>query len=393
MSARRLVFAGLVSSLAYFVFQLDAFSEFDLSIRLENGTPVIAWSNATGEAFQLLSTTGTDGYSATTETPYMGTGAVFRWSSSKNSGSMPIVMGVNYGYRFRIISISNNPAAGSAWVQWACQSGRIYRILRTSSLVNWNVPPIASNLSAVLPYRTYMDSSAGLGPQFYAIEEATSNGWLRSDNAAGFYTISVTNVPELILLRNDFAPLNGSSYSFNDLLGNQSPLTLGSKAMRMEVDLSIPVFSNTHYYVTSTLTASGWSPDDEYLHRGDGFWLLRTNGGSGFISLKGELPASSYSATSTIAIINSGTNRLHLIGYPFPVDIHLTNTTLWINSNRGDQFFKWNRTNQIYEIWQKGVGTNFSHAMLRRGDGFFYRSVSTAVYDRIWYEPKPYSWP
>jgi hypothetical protein len=377
---------------------MKATAEIELNIEFADSRPLITWSNTVGSASELIFLTASGQCATITETPYVGTGAVNSWSPSEYSTQSEIIYAADSGYRFRIISISNNTINGSARIEWTCRSGAVYRVLRTSDPRDWSAPPIATSLPAVVPFTSFLDASAGLGPRFYAIEVSGSNGWERSENAAGFYTISVNqsspgSMGELLMLRNDFAPLNGAPYHFQEIFRFQPPL--GSRAYRWSDDRSKTPFVGTHY-ITSTLTASGWQQDSDQIYRGQGIFLgITSNQNAFYLSLRGELPSSFYASTSSIPIISSGTNMDHLIGYPYPVDILLTNMVLWKEANRGDWIYtlSTNSPGTLNGYNKGGPINNVSNVIIRCGEGFFYRPVKTAVYDRVWNEPKPYTWP
>ena len=186
--------------------------------------------------------------------------------------------------------------------------------------------------------------------------------------------------------------MNGHTFTFDSLLGSQLPI--GTTCYVWRADGASTPYVGTGF-VAVVRTPSGWMPQTETIARGQSFWLYPLPGtGPTNISFYGELPATLYAETSSIPIININTNNFHYFGNPYPLDVTLTNLQIWINAVRNDTFHYWDATNGQWRLWSKGVSMSSpSNFILRRGSGFVFRPVNTATYDRLWLEPKSYSWP
>jgi len=386
---RAIVAFGVAFSISH-----SAYTETELTIELVDEQPLVTWSNEANVFFELLSES-----SPITETPFFGSGTTNSWAPSPYDGDRPIIVGLTYDYRFRIISISNDVVTQSAQIKWVCRTGNTYRILRTSSPSNWVGTLLATNLTFTNTVGQFSDNSAGLGPQYYAVEMWISNQWLRSENAVGFYTTHLPattpdNPSQLHFLRVDFSPVNGNNFTLQDLLGSLFPE--GSEVyMWTDAYADSPFFGTR--YVTSTRTATGWSPNFIFVERGQAFIVgVKEGQPAATISFRGELPANSYASTTDLSSVNFHIpGGLVLMGYPYPQEVYFTNLALFKEGKSGDVLSIWDEgmTQFVnYTRFRAGWTPSPTNKVLKNGESYFIRFGTNTEF-RTAQESKPYSWP
>ena len=289
------------------------------------------------------------------------------------------------GWAFKIIGLTNN-TSGHAFIQWTSEGGKIYRVVRATSLEN--MPAVlASNIAATPPINKYTDTKAtGTGPYFYWAEFATNGSYEKTKNAACFYRL--TSLSNMNMIHYGLESFDGfRHYTPMEIFGKSLPC--GSTCWVFDTA------SKTSYVdesVTGSFIPTGWNPNTNELWRTRGFWMYIKSGTSVHVYCNGEVP-DGYSAP--ITTVNLSTNW-NLLGYPYPVDILWTNTTLAKNATYGDQMAIWNKDQQLIRYEQCAgpplrwyPGTSVIHV----GMSFFFKAKNEASNPSPWIEVKPYTWP
>jgi len=345
----------------------------DIGISLSNTTPVVAWTSQFSHEYQLLG-----GFSATQIQTTCGriltaTGAAFTVSVSPTSDVCRLFGVLDGGWTFKVLALTND-GTGAALLRWSSETDGTYRVMRSTDLV-YSISVLASNIPATAPVNTYTDGTAnGNGPYFYWAEKQTNGGFQRTINAGGFYKLHLTNAGTFgYLCHYGFQSFDGLPHDNpSSVLGNQLPLNTTCSIYSTESGES----------VHETFAASGWSPDTNQLSRDRGFWIL-TSATAGTLYVSGEVPESRCAATTTIAW-----GLTNVIGYPYPVPIAWTNTTLAKNAVPGDWVDVYNpNTGGYYDV--EHSNWTCPNLIITPGIGFFYTSQRTGV----WTEVKPYTWP
>lgn len=197
-----------------------------------------------------------------------------------------------------------------------------------------------------------------------------------SRNAVGYQRVTLAK-GSLSILRHDFEPLDTPLAISNVFAG----LPLNSKVFLWRPDQS--------GYIIATRGLTGWGTDgSNILTRGRGFWVqIPVSAASNFydVYLMGEVPDRFTAPTSVVAVAAG----LTLAGYPYPVEIAWTNTTLAKMAPMGSKLFVWDGTNFIpYTRGLTGWGAA-TNLLVRPGMGFWLQWASATN----WTEAKPYTWP
>lgn len=202
-----------------------------------------------------------------------------------------------------------------------------------------------------------------------------------SRNAVGYVKLQV-ETGKLYLARLDFEPLNGVPFTVTNLIGDQLPQ--GSGVLLWD--------GAAQSYLPINKTRSGWSPGTNVISRGESFFVRGPASGSstGYtVFLMGEVP-DRFTAPTTTAPVYQG---LGMFGFPYPVEVLWTNTTLAQGSAQGDGLLVWDAVGQTYVPYNKtrsGWGTADS-LVIQPGQGFWFRKGTAGTTN--WIESKPYTWP
>lgn len=296
-------------------------------------------------------------------------------------GDVGFFRGVDQGRAFKMLDISNEPSSNVV-IRWSSESNKSYNVLRAAQLSVAGTT-VALNRAATPPANSFTDTTArGLGPYYFWVEETGTA--TRTKNVAGLYRLVV---PHLDIMRQDFESFDGNPLSVQGALGSELPV--GAQCALWEAGTP----SN---YIFEVLTEAGWMPNTNFLTRGRGFWLLHTNWPTPMVqTFKGEVPDNMSAPTTSVFIATN----LNLVGYPYPVPIRWTNTTLAQTASYGDTLYCWDATGTVYDPiltyespgqWDASPGTN-SNPLIRVGMGFFYSRTTNPP--KVWTEAKPYSWP
>ncbi len=133
----------------------------------------------------------------------------------------------------------------------------------------------------------------------------------------------------------------------------------------------------------------GWDPGTNEFIRSDALFVnVPASGGPVELTIMGEVPDANTATESTV-ILGSGWT---LMGYAYPSDIALLDSSLNVTANDGDRLWWWNPADG--GAWEATTRVAFlgwdpSDITLEAGRGYFYDSQST--FD--WIETKPYVWP
>lgn len=202
-----------------------------------------------------------------------------------------------------------------------------------------------------------------------------------SRNAVGYEKITVRN-NNFELTRLDFVNLGGSAYTVTNLIGDQLPV--GSAAF---------IYNNAEgTWLSEGRTRGGWLPGTNKIVRGQAVFLnVPSSAPSNSYSVfyMGEVPDSVTAPTTTISNIEVFKG----LGYPYPVAMQWTNTTLGATAPTGAGLFTWDAGITSYVSYARtrggwGAATNL---VIQPGQGFFYTLPAGTT--QTWVEVKPYTWP
>jgi hypothetical protein len=202
-----------------------------------------------------------------------------------------------------------------------------------------------------------------------------------SKNAVGYEKLDVSK-GNLALVRLDFSPIGGGSYTVTNLIDTQLPN--GS---------SVFIWDNAQQiYISEARTRSGWSPGTNKINRASAFFLsVPGTAASNTYSVyfMGEVPDATTAPSTTVQNIFG----LGGLGYPYPVSVSWTGTTLGASAPNGSSLFVWdaNITGYVsYARTRSGWGSA-TNLIIQPGQGFFFQPpVNTTS---LWTEVKPYTWP
>jgi hypothetical protein len=139
---------------------------------------------------------------------------------------------------------------------------------------------------------------------------------------------------------------------------------------------------------------SVWQPGTNDFIRGDALFVQMPAGQGAEISIKGEVPGNNNLAPTTTVILAAGWT---LVGFSYPVDIALTNTTLntvahdddrlwWYESNSGS----WASALRAFDLDKMQSVWTPDNVVLKAGQGYFYQNAGGLL---NWNQSKPYSNP
>ena len=196
-----------------------------------------------------------------------------------------------------------------------------------------------------------------------------------SVNAVGY--VKTTVAPnKYTLLGSPFAKVGSGSAPIviSDLMGTNNALGDGA----------VVYFYNGSGYVGETFYQDyGWDPGTNDATRADAFWFTSPTNVS--VVFAGEVPGSSYAATTSVAIAHG----YQLVSYPYPVSIAASNTALGLVANDLDVVYKWNGTAYVGYTYYLGYGWDPQDLTFNPSEGFwYYRDQPGSV---TWNEPMPYS--
>lgn len=142
---------------------------------------------------------------------------------------------------------------------------------------------------------------------------------------------------------------------------------------------------------------------------GEAFFIQNNQTSNQTVYILGEVPDRFTVPTDTSKVSVAGIGGFTFIGYPYPTEIAINDTTLFdtavpgVNFNDSDQIIRFDPSIQRYvrywilngqPHWAK-LGEppiNPTTDKFRPGEGFIYqRKPGTVVFD--WQEIKPYTWP
>jgi hypothetical protein len=197
-----------------------------------------------------------------------------------------------------------------------------------------------------------------------------------SVNAVGFIKTTVAD-GEWALIALPFEQLDGKvAVTVNDILPDAPDGTLAY------------YYKDGSWQAESKLAFVGWDPGTTEFIRGDAIFLKAPEGmGPVSVSIMGEVP-SALTAPDTTINVNTGWT---LLGFAYPSDIVLEDTSLGQNASDGDSIYWWNQQDQKWEGISKlaFVGWDPAGMVLKAGQGYFFNAASGFS----WMENKPYMWP
>lgn len=169
-----------------------------------------------------------------------------------------------------------------------------------------------------------------------------------------------------------------------------SRLDAGATVTVADVFPDAPNGSRAWYYrsgawASETKGFGGWVPGTNEFIRGDALFLnAPSDQGTVEYTVMGEVPGASSGPDSTVVVEGGWT----LMGFSYPSDIALTNTTLDAQAVSGDRVWWWDSG---WLSTTKGFGGwDIPTLVLNAGEGYFFNNTS-ATFD--WTETKPYAWP
>jgi hypothetical protein len=202
-------------------------------------------------------------------------------------------------------------------------------------------------------------------------------GPVTSVNAVGYVQKSVV-ANQYVMMANPFSKMEAGAtkVTIADVFGTNG----------IPYGFSVLLFDGTGYVGETFYGVYGWDPGTTDVSRADGFWVLSpatTN-----LTLSGEVPAASY-ASNTSYVIQQG---YQMIGFPYPAEIALTNTSLATVAAYGDTVLVFNGIGYDgYTYYGSVYGWDPADLVLTPGSGYWYYKPSAGSTN--WIETKPYNWP
>lgn len=226
---------------------------------------------------------------------------------------------------------------------------------------------------------------------FAGLVSAHTPAFARSVTVAGINGVGYTQIPMyrgcLHLVSLPFDPISGGYGIENLLSGARCGLPAGSKIYRWNAA------AQTYHTSAETLVnMSGlrWLPGTNVLERGQAFWIQIPSEAAQptyTLNLFGKI----IPVTNDISALPAG---FSMVGFPYPVDYPLTNTTLSTASGGGDKLYAYDPTNDPH--WRMFTWVNIpapphwtpdTFVFPFGGGVFLIRSTATN-----WSQPRPYSW-
>ncbi|MBU1695206.1 MAG: hypothetical protein KKC51_14760 [Verrucomicrobia bacterium] len=197
-----------------------------------------------------------------------------------------------------------------------------------------------------------------------------------SRNAVGYQQVTLTK-GQLALIRHDFEELD-------------TALAVSNVFASLPINTRVYLWNDTQTaYINIGRGAGGWGTQgSNELYRGRGFWVLvpaSAVSNEYQVFLMGEVPDRFTAPTTTVAILPG----IKLVGYPYPVEMKWTNTTLAKSAPIGTRLYIWG--GNAYSNYGRGPGGwgSGTNVMLTPGMGFWVQLASLTN----WSEAKPYTWP
>ena len=202
-----------------------------------------------------------------------------------------------------------------------------------------------------------------------------------SKNAVGYIKISLPASNRLALVSNPFVPLGAS----DNLITN----------------LFAPIANNTTISIwnENTLVYDNYSRNNRGSWVGTGVTTARFNradaafirsSATGTIFFMGEVPDATTAPTSTQTRINGIT----MFGYPYPVEVLVTNSPVGLNLPNGGSISLWNSASNSYEVVSKNTRGSWVGAVgktIAPGAGMVVRVTNNP--SAVITTTKPYTWP
>jgi len=196
---------------------------------------------------------------------------------------------------------------------------------------------------------------------------------VKSVNAVGFIRETVPE-GEWTLLSLPFVKLDGSVTATIDEILPDAPL-----------DTEAWYYDNNNWD-SDVKQLFGWNPASHQYIRGDAMFV-KVPGGSGPVDLTvmGEVPGAQTAPTSTVVVATGWT----LLGFSYPSDVALTNTTLAASAALDDSIWWYDAGTGWQSATRQLFGWSDPTLVLEAGKGYFFNAA--AGFD--WTETKPYVWP
>ncbi len=164
------------------------------------------------------------------------------------------------------------------------------------------------------------------------------------------------------------------SYQLNPLnTSNRVGEVLGTNGI--PDGMVVLLFNGISYVAEEYIEGDGWVPGTNTLPRGVGFWMRAPSAFS--LYLTGEVP----SETNTTVNLPAG---YRLVSFPYPVDVPISNSVLNVVAQDGDTILRFTGTGYEAAEYIEGDGWIPGNFMLRVGESYWYKSVSS----KVWNEPK-----
>jgi hypothetical protein len=370
---------GLIS-LSLVCFQIIPCAAFDLRIASTSTAPTIQWDAAFAHEYQVVRGQSADHIDTLHARILTATDTNFLFKPPEIGQRVNLFKTFDLGWTFKVMDLTNN-AAGHAFITWSSETDKLYRVVRTTNLSD-SPDVLGTDIAGQPPVNVFTDATATALDTYYYywVEEQTNGGFLRTVNAGSFCAISlakgVGTVRDLFILHRSFESFDGQPrFTPSEILGNQLALSATCSIYRTE----------SNDYTAENFTGAGWTPNTNELLRGRGFWInvKHTNM---VLYLYGEIPDSRSAPTTSILIHDT---NFTLTGYPYPITIQWTNTSLASNSCVGDWVYWWVVTQEQFSITMRLTNRWSKPLVLTPGMGFYYSTTQS----QVWVETKPYSWP
>jgi hypothetical protein len=282
------------------------------------------------------------------------------------------------------------------WImKWPSAPGRLYRLEYSTSAVSSAVfTPLQSNIAGTPPTNTLMVTlPANVRADFCRIVQQSDS--IPGKNVAGCLRIAVP-ANNMVLVT---FPFERKDNRIGNILGTQ---LIGGSSSALS-DNIIKWKNSPGVYVTYWKTSTGqWREVGQNVETtntltpGEGFWIKNVHTSSQVVYLKGDVPTNATRAVS----LKYGQQ---LVGYSYPSDKAITNTTLALVAKRGssysvsDNIQVWDSNAKSYvtywlpsvtgSSWRRvGQSVNTADKFLA-GQGFWYIRRGTGTIS--WTEAKP----
>ncbi|MFA5042792.1 MAG: hypothetical protein WC381_08040 [Kiritimatiellia bacterium] len=202
-----------------------------------------------------------------------------------------------------------------------------------------------------------------------------------SRNVAGYIKLTVAK-RGLYQIHYPLVALEQSAVTVNDMMShlpNGSSIIFWDAETQSFVDHAIEV-----------KLLGVWMPGTNNLI-GKTFWLQVGNSAtpSFDIFLTGEVPDARTKPVATMDLNVSGPDTINLVGYPYPIEMHWTNTSFAANAANGSAVLTYDTGAGDYIYAVKAGGVWSRDIVLQPGQGLWLHSRDLAT----WIETKPYSYP